>query len=63
MNDPAIVILTAMNLEYRAVRKRLSDITAHTHLMGTRFEVGRLDGCRVALALTGKGNQPAAVLT
>jgi 8-oxo-dGTP diphosphatase len=52
-----------MNLEYRAVRKLLSDITAHTHPMGTRFEVGRLDGCRVALALTGKGNQPAAVLT
>lgn len=52
-----------MNLEYRAVRAQLSDITAHTHPMGTRFEVGHLDRCRAALALTGKGNQSAAVLT
>jgi 8-oxo-dGTP diphosphatase len=58
-----IVILTAMNLEYRAVRAQLSGITAHTHPMGTQFEVGQLSGCRVALALTGKGNQSAAVLT
>jgi 8-oxo-dGTP diphosphatase len=62
MNETTIVILTAMNLEYRAVRAQLSGITAHTHPMGTRFEVGHLDGCRVALALTGKGNQSAAVL-
>lgn len=63
MNDTTIVILTAMNLEYKAVRARLSDVTPHTHPMGTRFEVGHLDTCRVALALTGKGNQSAAVLT
>jgi adenosylhomocysteine nucleosidase len=63
MNDITIVILTAMNLEYRAVREQLSGITAHTHPMGTRFEVGHLNDCRVALALTGKGNQSAAVLT
>lgn len=63
MNETTIVILTAMNLEYRVVRAQLSDITAHTHPMGTRFEVGHLNGCRVALALTGKGNQSAAVLT
>ena len=63
MNDTTIVILTAMNLEYRAVRAQLSDITARTHPMGTRFEVGQLNGCRIALALTGKGNQSAAVIT
>ena len=63
MNETTIVILTAMNLEYCAVRARLSGITAHTHPMGTRFEVGHLSGCQVALALTDKGNQPAAVLT
>jgi adenosylhomocysteine nucleosidase len=63
MNETTIVILTAMNLEYRAVRAQLSGITAHTHPMGTRFEIGHLNGCRVALALTGKGNQSAAVLT
>lgn len=63
MNETTIVILTAMNLEYDAVRARMSGITAQTHPMGTRFEVGHLDGgCRVALALTGKGNQSAAVL-
>jgi 8-oxo-dGTP diphosphatase len=62
MNETTIVILTAMNLEYSAVRARLSGITAHTHPMGTRFEVGHLSGCRVALALAGKGNQSAAVL-
>ncbi|MGH6876537.1 MAG: purine phosphorylase, partial [Rhizomicrobium sp.] len=60
MSETTIVILTAMNLEYLAVRARLSSITAHTHPMGTRFEVGHLSGCRVALALTGKGNQSAA---
>jgi ADP-ribose pyrophosphatase YjhB (NUDIX family)/nucleoside phosphorylase len=63
MNEATIVILTAMNLEYSAVRTRLSDVTVHMHPMGTRFEVGNLNGCRVALALTDKGNQPAAVLT
>jgi adenosylhomocysteine nucleosidase len=65
MNDKTIVILTAMNVEYKAVQARLSDITVQTHPMGTRFEVGHLEdgGCRVALALAGKGNQAAAVLT
>jgi adenosylhomocysteine nucleosidase len=63
MTETAIVILTAMNLEYRAVRAQLSDISTHTHPMGTRFEVGYINGCRIALALTGKGNQSAAVLT
>jgi adenosylhomocysteine nucleosidase len=63
MNDTAIAILTAMNLEYSAVRAQMSDITVYTHPMGTRFEVGYINGCRVCLALTGKGNQSAAVLT
>ncbi len=63
MNEPTIVILTAMNLEYSAVRAGLSDVAVHMHPMGTRFEVGHLNGCRIALALTDKGNHPAAVLT
>ena len=65
MNDKTIVILTAMNVEYKAVQARLSDVAVQTHPMGTRFEVGRLEdgGCRVALALVGKGNHSAAVLT
>lgn len=65
MHDKTIVILTAMNLEYKAVQARLSGITVQTHPKGTRFEVGHLDNSdvRVALALAGKGNQPAAVIT
>jgi adenosylhomocysteine nucleosidase len=65
MNDKTIVILTAMNLEYKAVQARLSGTTVETHPQGTRFEVGHLEnsGVRVALALAGKGNQSAAVIT
>jgi adenosylhomocysteine nucleosidase len=65
MNDAPIVILTALNLEYIAVRAKLSDIRVERHPTGTRFEVGNLgDPDRlVALALVGKGNHPAAVLT
>jgi adenosylhomocysteine nucleosidase len=64
MND-LVVILTALDLEYRAVRDTLTDLRLRPHPAGTRFEVGRIDGsnCRVALVLVGKGNHPAAVLT
>jgi adenosylhomocysteine nucleosidase len=64
MNDSPLVILTALDLEYMAVRKRLTRLEVHWHRAGTRFEVGRLadSGYRVALGLAGKGNQPTAVL-
>lgn len=64
MTDKLVVVLTAFNLEYRALRAHLSHPQLHRHERGTRFEVGTIAGtrCRVALALTGKGNQPAAVL-
>ncbi len=69
MNHIPIVILTAMNVEYDAVRAQLSDIQTRTYPAGTRFEVGHITGgrsddgvCRVALGLTGVGNQSAAVL-
>ncbi|MET8986913.1 5'-methylthioadenosine/S-adenosylhomocysteine nucleosidase [Nonomuraea wenchangensis] len=60
-----IVILTALDLEYQAVRAHLKEPRVHRHTAGTRFEVGRLagDGRRVALGLVGKGNHPAAVIT
>lgn len=62
MSDTTIVILTAMNHEYEAVRKRLSGVTARTHDTGTIFEIGHLGGgCRVVLARTGVGNLPGAV--
>ncbi|OJF14762.1 5'-methylthioadenosine/S-adenosylhomocysteine nucleosidase family protein [Couchioplanes caeruleus] len=59
-----VVILTAMNLEYEAVRDRMTSPRTHRHPAGTLFEVGRLGtgGFRVALGLVGKGNHPAAVL-
>ena len=61
MKSTSVVILTALNLEYEAVRERLTDPRVHQHPAGTRFEVGQLDrnGCRVALGLVGKGNHPA----
>ncbi|MCX4470170.1 5'-methylthioadenosine/S-adenosylhomocysteine nucleosidase [Micromonospora sp. NBC_01655] len=63
-NSGLVVILTALNLEYEAVRDQLIDLRVRRHPAGTRFEVGRIDqsDCRVALGLVGKGNHPAAVL-
>lgn len=63
MSGPA-VILTALDLEYQAVREKLTDLQVHRHPAGTRFEIGDLghNRSRVALALVGKGNHPAAVL-
>jgi 8-oxo-dGTP diphosphatase len=60
-----VVILTALDLEYQAVREKLIDPSVQLHHAGTRFEVGGLESSqgRVALALVGKGNHPAAVLT
>ena len=59
-----VVILTALDLEYQAVREKLTDPQVHRHPAGTRFEVGDLgpSRSRVALGLVGKGNHPAAVL-
>ncbi|WP_416902928.1 purine phosphorylase [Micromonospora echinospora] len=64
MNERPVVFLTALDLEYEAVRRTLSDLRLHRHAAGTRFEIGHLAGgrCRVALGLVGKGNHPAAVL-
>ncbi|MEC3978053.1 5'-methylthioadenosine/S-adenosylhomocysteine nucleosidase family protein [Amycolatopsis sp. H20-H5] len=64
MTDDLVVMLTAFNDEYNAVHRWLTDVTSHRHDRGTRFEIGtiRSTTCRVALSLTGKGTQPAAVL-
>ncbi|UOZ07073.1 5'-methylthioadenosine/S-adenosylhomocysteine nucleosidase [Amycolatopsis sp. WQ 127309] len=64
MTDDLVVMLTAFNAEYKAVHERLTDVTLHRHDRGTRFEIGTVRGtsCRVALGLTGKGPQSAAVL-
>ncbi|WP_151476392.1 5'-methylthioadenosine/S-adenosylhomocysteine nucleosidase family protein [Streptomyces albicerus] len=64
MSKDLVVILTALNLEYQAVRRKLASPQVHRHERGTRFEVGTVQGtsCRVALALTNKGNHSAAVI-
>jgi len=58
------VVLTALEVEYNAVRGHLTDRTPVPHRTGTLFEVGTLPGCgrRVALAVLGEGNQTAAVI-
>jgi 8-oxo-dGTP diphosphatase len=57
-----IVFLTALNLEYQAVRSKLDDVQVRTHPSGTLFEVGTLEGRPAAIALTDKGNQHSAVI-
>ncbi|EHR62315.1 5'-methylthioadenosine/S-adenosylhomocysteine nucleosidase family protein [Saccharomonospora cyanea] len=63
-NDSVVVILTALDLEYEAVLRRMANPRVHRHATGTRFETGTLRGTtyRVALGLVGKGNHTAAVL-
>jgi nucleoside phosphorylase len=60
-----VVVLTALDLEYRAVRGYLDGPCRRWHRAGTLFEVGALPrtSWRVALAVVGEGNQGAAVLT
>lgn len=64
MSEDTVVVLTALNLEYDAVRDRLVSPEPYKHSRGTRFEIGALPGGRgrVVLGLTGKGNQSSAVL-
>ncbi|HLL68953.1 MAG TPA: 5'-methylthioadenosine/S-adenosylhomocysteine nucleosidase [Micromonosporaceae bacterium] len=59
-----VVVLTALDLEYNAVRERLTGVEPHVHPMGTRFERGTLTGgsCEIVLGLVGKGNHPSAVI-
>ncbi|WP_131738718.1 5'-methylthioadenosine/S-adenosylhomocysteine nucleosidase family protein [Actinomadura roseirufa] len=62
---PAVVILTALNAEYRAVRALLHDRVVERHATGTVFEVGRFRevGLRVVTAVAGEGTLNAAVVT
>lgn len=57
-----VVVLTALDLEYAAVRAHLTGLGADTDGNGTRYETGESRGCRLALALTGPGNLAAATL-
>lgn len=59
-----IVVLTALNLEYDAIRAHLTDVRSRTDARGTWYEIGRLHAgpCRVAIILMGEGNLAAAAL-
>ncbi|MFF0204443.1 tetratricopeptide repeat protein [Streptomyces sp. NPDC005017] len=60
-----MVILTALSVEYAAVRSHLTDVEPLVHPSGTRAERGRLAGTPwyVALAEIGEGTLTAAALT
>jgi nucleoside phosphorylase len=60
-----VVVLTALPVEYRAVRTHLSALLRQSHHAGTQFEIGTLRSGvgRVAIAEIGEGNAGAAVLT
>jgi adenosylhomocysteine nucleosidase len=60
-----VLFLTALDLEYEAVRDQLSDIRRSPSVSGTRFEIGALPGGAgdAILVLTGMGNHSSAVIT
>ncbi len=64
MNVRKAVILTALPVEYAAVRKYLTNIQEITHRMGTIYEVGKFvsdnQTWQVAIAVIGAGNSGAA---
>jgi 8-oxo-dGTP diphosphatase len=59
-----VVVLTALDLEYRAIRSKLSSPERRWHGGGTLFEVGRLSGTDRSLAIvrTGPGNTASALI-
>jgi nucleoside phosphorylase/WD40 repeat protein len=61
---PDVVILTALGVEYDAVRARLTAVRGYVDPDGTRYEIGIVRGgrCNVAVALIGEGNLTAAAL-
>ncbi|MGH3877360.1 MAG: hypothetical protein ACRDSK_10040 [Actinophytocola sp.] len=63
--DRTLVVLTALDVEYAAVRAYLTGVREYTTENATRYDVGTLPGSRtrIALGLTGKGNLVAAALT
>lgn len=61
----AIVVLTALSVEYLAVTEQLTNLQREDHPSGMIFERGELPGTSWAIyvAEAGDGNQAAAVLT
>lgn len=64
-SESTVVVLTALDTEYKAVHTFLQEPKQHRHHAGTLFEIGGLAGQagKVVLAGIGAGNQTAAALT
>ncbi|MFE6649178.1 purine phosphorylase [Nocardioides sp. NPDC057772] len=65
MTEPRVaVVLTALDIEYKAVRDHLTDLESELLESGTRYEIGTVRGtsCRVVIGVTEAGNSSAAVL-
>ncbi|MBX7550956.1 hypothetical protein K1Y78_23580 [Streptomyces sp. tea 10] len=62
---PTVVVLTALQVEYEAVRRHLEDVHEVALPQGTLVDVGRVPGLdwEVALAETGPTNTRAALVT
>ncbi len=63
--QPTVLVLTALPLEYAAIRAHVEEREERVHRDGTRVEVGRLTttSWHVALAELGMGAERAGVLT
>jgi nucleoside phosphorylase len=65
MASNTVVLLTALEVEFRAVRQHLADVQLVEHPKGTLYEVGRFgsgtDAWRIAIVQTGPGNVRAAI--
>ncbi len=60
------VVLTALQIEYKAVRRHMTGLHRYPHRAGTVFEIGVLaehPDKQVAIAVLGPGNHAAAALT
>ena len=61
----AVVILTALELEYSSVRGHLVGLRTVAHRAGTLFEIGYLPGCPrpIVVAVHGEGITTAAIMS
>ena len=57
------VILTALPVEYNAVKAHLTDLREDVHQKGTVYEIGTFEDWEILICETGPGNQTAAFET
>jgi len=61
--EALIAIVTALPIELEAVVAHLGEVTGELGDHGTRYELGKFEGARVAVVETGAGNVDAAIET